>query len=181
MLTIHSPNYVFTVLLSISMKTIIISEHHPSAINMFSLLSIVRVMEFSASKSKFIIIGPGGMHGVQCTENIYQKRLAREHKCWNRAECESVTDNSEGNSSQLLIRLLECVSSTWDKSVSLGIFSFLHSGQADKAWGGNVNTLTRFLRPLTHFGPWSKARSHSRGQPTALNNNRHVHPAHVFG
>jgi len=31
------------------------------------------------SKSKFIIIGPGGMHGVQCTENIYQKRLAREH------------------------------------------------------------------------------------------------------
>lgn len=28
-----------------------------------------------------VIIGPGGMHGVQCTENIYQKRLAREHKC----------------------------------------------------------------------------------------------------
>ena len=105
---------------------------------------------------------------IQCTENIYQKRLAREHKCWNRAESESVTDNSKGNSSLLLIRLLECVSSTWDRSASLGIFSILNRGQADKAWGGNVNTLTRFLRPLTHFSPWSKARSHSRGQATAL-------------
>ena len=34
-----------------------------------------------AQSSKFIIIGPGGMHGVQCSENICQKRLARERKC----------------------------------------------------------------------------------------------------
>jgi len=48
-LSIHSPDYVFTVLVSIFMKPIIISERHPSAINTFTLLYTVRVMEFSAS------------------------------------------------------------------------------------------------------------------------------------
>ena len=41
---IHSPDYAFTVLASISF-----SERHPSAINMFTLVYTVRVMEFSAS------------------------------------------------------------------------------------------------------------------------------------
>jgi len=41
-----SPDYVVIVLVSIF---IIISEHHPSAINTCSLVYIVRVMEFSAS------------------------------------------------------------------------------------------------------------------------------------
>jgi len=45
----HSPDYVFMVLVSIFMKTIIISEGYPSAINKFTLLYIVRVVEFSAS------------------------------------------------------------------------------------------------------------------------------------
>ena len=43
-----------------------------------------------------------------------------------------------------------------------------HREHADKAWGGNVITLTKFLRPSMHFGPWSSARSHSLGQPMAL-------------
>jgi len=48
MLSIHSPDYVFTVLVSIFIKPIIISEGHLSAINTCSLLCIiVRVMEFS--------------------------------------------------------------------------------------------------------------------------------------
>ena len=45
MLSIHSPDYVFMVLVCIF---IVFSEPHPSAINTFSLLYIVRVMEFSA-------------------------------------------------------------------------------------------------------------------------------------
>ena len=49
MLSIHSPDYVFMVLVSIFMKAIIISDCHPSAINTFSLVYIVTVTEFSAS------------------------------------------------------------------------------------------------------------------------------------
>lgn len=44
----------------------------------------------------------------------------------------------------------------------------LHRGHADKAWGENVITLTTFLRPSMHFGPWSSTGSHSLGQSTAL-------------
>ena len=46
----------------------------------------------------------------------------------------------------------------------------LHRGHADKEWGENIITctLTTFLRPSMHFGPWSSTGSHSLGQSTAL-------------
>ena len=49
MLSIHSPDYVFTVLVSIFMKTHNHFWVHCSVINMFTLLYKVRVMEFSGS------------------------------------------------------------------------------------------------------------------------------------
>ncbi len=55
--------------------------------------------------------------------------------------------------------------------VSWNIFSS-HSGHADKAWGGNVITLTRFLRPSMHFEPWSI---------NHLYNDGHVCPALMLG
>ena len=48
--SIHSPDYGSTVLVSIFIsKTILVSEHHLSAINTFVLVCVVRVIEFSAS------------------------------------------------------------------------------------------------------------------------------------
>jgi len=44
--SIHSPDYVFTVLVSIFISKI---HNHPSSINIYTLLYRVRVMEFSAS------------------------------------------------------------------------------------------------------------------------------------
>jgi len=52
MLSIHSPDYVFTVVVSIFMKTINISECHLSAINMCSLLYIVGARSRSPHTSK---------------------------------------------------------------------------------------------------------------------------------
>ena len=60
--------------------------------------------------SALIIIGPRDMDTNEDTDKRKtQDKLAREHRCLNRAEFESVTENSRDKSSSLPTRICKCI------------------------------------------------------------------------
>ena len=87
LLSIHSSDYVFIVLVSIFMKTITFSKGHPSAINMFSLVYIVIVMEFFASITRACALRMIRTTYERLYEQtyLYLQRCVSALRCWDKS------------------------------------------------------------------------------------------------